>query len=458
MNKSIFALILLLICCGHPVPAQQAFDAGKLDRLFDVLESNNRMMGVVTITRAGKVIYQRALGYRAVSDREKVKADVDTKFRVGSVAKVFTAVMIYQLIEERKLALDTRLSHFFPSLVNADRITIAHLLSHTSGLADYTSDINHDDPQSWVFRSNTTREMVARIAALKPDFSPGEGYRYSNTNYTLLGYIIEAVTGSSYGEQLNKRIVKRIGLQRTRYGGAINPAQNEARSYVYDRGQWNQSYEEDLSVAAGAGGIISTAPDLAKFIRALYEGKLVSRKSLEEMTTPFNEKYPDAHKGIALFKLRGINKDALSKQGGIDAFTADITYVPDDELAFALLINGHNYPKAKIFWSVMDIYYGRPAELPSFKAVVLAPEVFRQYTGVYGLKGGGMKITVSVDGAALSGRATGQESFPLQPVNESTFIHEPSGIIVEFRRGPYGAVRDFVLYQGRNVSVWEKEG
>jgi CubicO group peptidase (beta-lactamase class C family) len=457
MNKSIFAFILTVVCCVSPAFAQQAFDAGKLDRLFDVLESNNRMMGVVTVTRADKIIYQRSLGYRAVSDRGKVKADMDTKFRVGSVAKVFTAVMIYQLIEEKKLALDTRLSHFFPSLANADRITIAHLLSHTSGLADYTSGINHADPQSWVFRPHTAREMLARFAVLKPDFAPGEGYRYSNTNYTLLGYIIEAVTDSPYGEQLNKRIVKRIGLKRTRYGGAINPAKNEARSYVYDDGKWNQSYEEDLSVAAGAGGIVSTAPDLAKFIRALYEGKLVSRKSLEEMTTPFNDRYPDAHKGISLFKLRGINKDAISKQGGIDAFTADITYVPDDELAFALLINGHNYPKAKIFWSVMDIYYGRPAEIPSFKAVALAPEVLRQYTGVYGLKGGVMKITVSIDGTALSGQAIGQESFPLQAVNESTFIHEPSGIIVEFRRSPNGAVRDFVLYQGRNVSVWEKE-
>lgn len=137
---------------------------------------------------------------------------------------------------------------------------------------------------------------------------------------------------------------------------------------------------------------------------------------------------------------------------------ADITYVPDDELAIALLINGHNYPKAKIFWSLMDIYYGRPAEIPSFKAVALAPEVLRRYTGVYGLKGGTMKITLSLDGTALSGRATGQESFPLQPVNESTFIHEPSGIIMELRSGPGGAVRDFVLYQGRGVPVWEREG
>lgn len=241
MKKSISAFILLLVCCVSPTFARQTFDAGKLDRLFDVLESNNRMMGVVTVTRAGKVIYQRSLGYRTMSDGGKVKTDVETKFRVGSVAKVFTAVMIYQLIEEKKLAPDTRLSHFFPSLANADRITIAHLLSHTSGLADYTSGINHADPQSWVFRPHTAREMVTRFAALKPDFAPGEGYRYSNTNYTLLGYIVEAVTGSPYGEQLNKRIVKRLGLNRTRYGGAINPAKNEARSYVYDGGTWNQS-------------------------------------------------------------------------------------------------------------------------------------------------------------------------------------------------------------------------
>lgn len=123
-----------------------------------------------------------------------------------------------------------------------------------------------------------------------------------------------------------------------------------------------------------------------------------------------------------------------------------------------LLINGHNYPKDKIFWSMVDIYHGRPAEVPSFKPAALSPEVLRRYTGVYRLKGGGMKITLSLDETALSGRATGRESFPLQPINDSTFIREPSGIIMEFRSGPDGAIRDFVIYQGRSVSVWEREG
>ena len=175
------------------------------------------------------------------------------------------------------------------------------------------------------------------------------------------------------------------------------------------------------------------------------------------MTTRFSDKFPGSYKGLSTFKLRGINKDAFSKQGGIDGFTSDVTYVPEDKLAFALLINGHNYPKAKIFWNVMDIYYGRPVDLPSFGAITLAPEALRRYEGVYGLKGADMKITLSLEGSALSGRATGQEAFPLQPVNESTFTHEPSGIIMEFRSGPDGAVKDFVLYQGRNVSVWERE-
>lgn len=95
-------------------------------------------------------------------------------------------------------------------------------------------------------------------------------------------------------------------------------------------------------------------------------------------TTRFSDKFPGSFKGLSAFKLRGIDKDAVSKQGDIDAFTSDITYVPADGLAFALLINGHNYPKAKIFWQVMDIYYGRAAETPSFKAVALAPEILRR--------------------------------------------------------------------------------
>lgn len=454
----VFALLIISLICNS-ASAQSNFDVKKLDSLFDSLESNNRMMGSVTLTKDGKVIYNRTLGYRNISDKEKVKSDAKTQFRIGSIAKVYTAVMIWQLIEEKKLTLDTKLSEFFPQVPNADKITVAHLLSHTSGLRDYTEGVSYDatDPKSWIFYPQTSTQMVLRLTALKPDFDPGEKRRYSNTNYTLLGYLIESVTKSTYGTQLDKRIVKKIGLKRTRYDGKIDPANNEADSYVYDDGKWNKNYEQALSVAGGAGGIVSTTSEIAEFINALGAYKLISQNSLKEMTTPFLDKFPDSHKGIAMFTLRGINKIAISKQGGIDAFTSDIVYVPEDKFAFALTINGHNYPMSKIFWNVMDIYYNRPVEIPSFKTIELSAETLSQYEGIFDLTGTGVKITVRKDKAGLSAQATGQDSFSLEAISESTFTNQASGIIFEFRKNTDGSIRHFTLYQGRNISDWMKE-
>lgn len=452
-------LLVIILCVCVPAFAQTDFDVKKMDQLFDSLEASNRMMGSATLTKNGKVIYQRFLGYRNLAGDEKLKIDENTEFRIGSVTKVYTAVMIHQLIEEKKLSLGTRLSEFFPQIPNADQITVANLLSHTSGLHDYTTGASFDprDPQAWIFHPQTNDEMLARMAKLKPDFAPGAKNQYSNTNYTLLGYIIEAVTRSTYGVQLNERIVKKIGLKRTRYDGKIDAGNDEAFSYVYDDGKWKKNCEQALNVAGGAGGIVSTTKEMAKFIDALAGFKLISRDSFVKMTTPFDPKFPDSHHGIAMFILRGTGKKAISKQGGIDAFASDIVYVPEDKFAFALVINGPNYPMSKIFWNVMDIYYHRPAEIPSFKSIELTREALSQYEGEFELRGTGVKITIKKDKTALSGQATGQDSFALEATGENVFVNEPSGIIIEFNKDSEGHVQSFTLYQGRDASVWEKE-
>jgi D-alanyl-D-alanine carboxypeptidase len=451
-----FALILL---AGISAKAQTHIDIAELDKLFSALEANDRMMGSVTLTQNGKVIYERALGYRSISEEGRIRSNAETEFRIGSITKVYTAVMIWQLIEEKKLTLDTKLSRFFPQIENADRISIAHLLSHTSGLHDYASGVSYDpnDPKAWIFYPQTSGQMLDRLGALKPDFAPGEKEQYSNTNYTLLGYLIESITDSTYGRQLEKRIIRKIGLKRTRYDGGIVAGNNEAASFVWDDGKWNKNYEQELNVAGGAGGIVSTPRELAKFINALADHKLINAKSLNQMTAPVSDKFPDSALGLSRFKLPGIDKFALSKQGGIDAFTSDVVYVPEDKFAFALTINGHNYPMAKIFWLVMDICYHRPVEIPTFQPIELAAEKLQSYEGVFELKGSGVAITVKKDRAGLSAQATAQDSFPLAAIAPTTFADRISGIIIEFSQNPDGSIRQFTLYQGRNVSVWAKK-
>jgi D-alanyl-D-alanine carboxypeptidase len=284
---TVTALLLFLLVAGATPAATPPELAARLDPFFDALERNGRLHGSVAVMKDGQLLYRRAVGMRAQTNGSPVAADANTMYRIGSITKVFTAVMIYQLIEEKKLALDTRLSEFFPSIPNAEQITIAHLLSHSSGIGNYPPTDVADDPDSWRFRPQTKEQMLARFAELKPDYAPGEKSTYSNTNFALLGYIIEAVTRSTYAEQLERRISRKIGLKRTRFGGTAGS--NEALSFTYDESKWTVLSTEHPTVPAGAGAIVSIPTELAKFISAVFEHRLLKRQSVTEMLTPFSK-------------------------------------------------------------------------------------------------------------------------------------------------------------------------
>lgn len=411
-----------------------AADVAKLDQLFDTLEQNQRLMGSVSLTRNGKVLYSRAFGFR----EQGMPANGETMYRVGSITKVFTAVMIYQLIDEKRLTLDTKLSRFFPRIANADQITIAQLLCHCSGIPSAT-------PGEWSFEPQTKAQMLARFEALKPEYAPGEKSTYSNTNYALLGYIIEAVTRSSYDVQLKKRITRKLGLKRTRYGGAINPARNEARSFSWNDGKWNADREEHPSVPAGAGAMVSTPSELTRFMHALFTNRLMSAASVREMVTPYSGQLQGSEKGVAVFTLRGVDKRAYQHLGGIDGFMSNVTYLPEDGTALAISVNGFNYPINKVFRAIINTVYGQPATFPSFTPMVLPAETRARYAGVYALPQANMTFTIAVDGDQLTAQLHGQDVFPITAISETMFTHEPSGILIEFQ--PDGEA--FMFHQGR---------
>lgn len=450
---SVAALLLFLLVAGAAPAATAPELAAKLDPFFDALESNGRMHGSVAVMQDGQLLYRRAVGMRAQANGSPVAADVDTTYRVGSIAKVFTAVMIYQLIEEKKLALDTPLSKFFPSIANAGQITIAHLLSHSSGIGNYPSAEVMADPKSWLYQPQTKKQMLARFAELKPDYAPGEKSTYSNTNFVLLGYILENVTRSTYAAQLERRIARKIGLKRTRYGGT---SAGDAQSFTYDESKWTVQGTEHLSVSAGAGGIVSTPSELAKFITAVFEHRLLKPQSVTEMLTPFSKNLPGSEKGIVVFQLSDRNRTAYQHLGGIDAFNSSLTYLPDEKTAIGIMFNGQNYPMRTVLYAIVDAAAGRPVAVPSFRAITLPAETLARYEGVYALPG--MKITIRRAGDQLTAQATDQEPFPIHAIHETTFSHPPSGILIELRKvGDGDAYSQLVLFQGRSQMRFTRE-
>lgn len=449
LTRSFLCLFIAIVSLS----AQAApLDVTKLDRAFDALESNQRLRGAVSITKDGKVVYSRAFGLRD----DGAKNDAATMFRVGSITKVFTAALIYQLIDEKKLTLATPLSKFYPRIANAEQITIAHLLAHASGIPNYPNRDDYAEKDGWITKPQTKQQMVERFAAWKSDFAPGEKVSYSNANYALLGYIVESITKSTYDQQLQKRIAKPLGLRRTRYGGRVNPANNEARSFNFDDGKWVASSEEQLTVSAGSGAVVSTSSDLAKFMTALFSERLVRRKSIDEMITPLTPALTGVErKGVVVSTLRrGLDKTIYSHLGGIDAFSSNLIYFPDDKVAIAITFNGQNYPMGRVFWMLVNAYYGRAEVLPTFEAIKLPAETLTRYEGVYSLAAIGMDITVTRDGDQLRAQATGQDAFAIEAIIAPTehfnaLFWDRSGIVIEFRRDADGNVTSMALFQGR---------
>lgn len=352
---------LILFLLASTVCFSQNEKFKQLDSLLEVLYSNHKFMGSIAISKEGKALYNKSVGYRNVNDTIKIKNTSQSKYRIGSITKTFTAVMVFQLIDENKISLEDKLSNFFPEIPNASKISIANLLNHSSGLYNIT---NAEDIEDWVYKPSVKKEMLGRIAKYDVGFQPSEKTSYSNTNYILLGYILEQIEENSYQTILKERIVNTLGLQNTYVGESINVSNKECKSYIYDEDNNNtliESTETELSNPGGAGNIVSNTTDLTRFISGLFNNKLISRESLKMMITTNNNEI--CH-GLFYGNIKGF--DIYASEGTIDRFQSFIFYVPETQTAIALAANALNYNKINIMINALDISNGEAIILPEF--------------------------------------------------------------------------------------------
>lgn len=413
-----------------------------MDSLFMAIESNNKGMGSIALSKNGRLVYAKSIGYSYINGDKKTHADYATKYRIGSISKMFTSVMIFQLIEEGKLTLKTPLDKYFPKVPNAKKITIGNLLDHRSGIHNFTSDSEY---LLWHTRPHTQAEMVNIIIKGGSDFTPGSKADYSNSNFVLLGYIIEKVTGHTYKEELQKRIAAKIGLTNTVYGGKTDADKNEAYSYTSTTG-WEQEPETDMSIPGGAGAILSTPTELNMFIDALFTGKLVKKESLEQMKNQID------HYGMGMFQVPFGSKKGYGHTGGIDGFTSSLGYFPDDSLAIAYCNNGAVMSTNDIMVAALNIYFNKPYEIPTFKTIAVPLTDLNSYAGVYSSAQMPLKITVNVKDTTLYAQATGQGEFPLEAIDNTNFQFTAAGIKMNFD----AAKNEMTLKQGGGTYNFKK--
>ena len=250
MYKTLFTSVLLSV---SSVLLSQSFNKEKLDTYFSTLEKNNKFSGSVAITQDNKLIYTRSIGYSDIEN--KIQNSDKTKYRIGSISKTFTAVLILKSFEEGKLKPDDKLSLFFPQIKNAEQITISQLLQHRSGIHNITNDNSYMD---YYQEPQSEAKLVDIITKAGSDFQPDSKYSYSNSGYILLTYILEKVNKKSYAELLKEKITKPLGLNSTYVGKKINSQNNEA--YSYSPGN-KKSAETDMSIPIGAGAVVSNPAD-----------------------------------------------------------------------------------------------------------------------------------------------------------------------------------------------------
>jgi len=367
MKKIITTLVLLILVSISGF--SQKFDSAKLDSLFDALQTNDRFMGSIALSENGETIYVKAIGYEDAEAHKK--ADANTKYRVGSITKMFTSTLVFKAVEEKKLQLDQTIDAYFPDIENANTITIGNLMNHRSGIFNFTSNADYT---SWDTEQKTKEELLNIIKKGGSVFEPNSKAEYSNSNYVLLTFILEDAFKKPYTELVKEEITDPLGLKNTYVGGTIDSASNEAQSYSYSSG-WEKKTETDMSIPLGAGAIVATPTDLNFFVEALFAGQLISQESLNQMKT-----ISDGN-GMGIFQVPFHDKKGYGHNGGIDGFTSALAYFPSDKISVALTSNGGRYNNNDIIIAALSSFYGEPFEISSFKTIPMFSNMLKQGFG-----------------------------------------------------------------------------
>ncbi|HKP70790.1 MAG TPA: serine hydrolase domain-containing protein [Pyrinomonadaceae bacterium] len=426
ITKLKISIALLIAAAMFSAASGQTFDKAKLDQFFDRLAEKNKAMGSVAVVKDGSIVYSRAIGYSQINGAEKTQLTTVNRFRIGSITKLFTATMVLQLVEAKKLKLTDTLDKFFPQVPNALKITIAQILAHRSGIHD--SIIDPKMRQASRADAVSKDELLALVTKGTPDFEPDARQRYSNSGYFLLGLVIEKVTGKPYEKVLAEKITSKIGLKDTYMAtGNIDLSKNEALTYMF-LGEWKPVPETHPTNLFGGGAIISTPTDMAKFIQALFDGKLVSSESLTLMKTVRD----GDDMGVAMEPFTFAGRTFYGHTGGADNYGAWLAYLPEEKLAVAYTTNAKVYPVKDILSGVVDIYYGRPFQVPTFEAFAVSTETLDKYVGVYSTPGAPVKLTITRKGSTLFFQPPGEQSAAqLEAIAENKFQIE-GAVVIEF--------------------------
>lgn len=410
----------------------------RLDQQAKAYFDQTQFNGTVLVAQDGKILLSK--GYGMANFEWKLPATPETRFRLGSITKQFTGMAVLLLEQEGKLKTGDPISKY---VENAPErwapITIHHLLTHTSGIPNFTS---FPDYVKTMMLPSPPPESIKRVLDKPLDFDPGTKFNYSNSGYVILGLIVEKASGMSYAEYLRTRIFEPLGMKDTGYDNDRTLIPNRAAGYERGPLGLRNAAFIDMTIPHAAGALYSTTLDLMKWDAGLAAGKLLTPENYERYFKPALNNYAY---GWSVAK-RG-SDTVHSHAGGINGFSTMIYRVPEKKLLVVTLSNVLPSQAGKLALELMRLQLGEEVPLPGTRKEIQVPvETLQSYTGEYELRPG-FVLTVTVENGQLITQATGQGKIPVFAETPTRFFPKVIDATIEFQKDPDGKVTSLVLEQ-----------
>lgn len=428
-------------------PSTAVTEGEALDAYVRAYAGAGLFMGAVLVARDDEVLLSQGYGWADVANG--VPNTPSTRFRLGSVTKGFTAAAILQLQEAGLLSVDDPISQYLPDYPGGDRITVHHLLNHTSGVPNY---IALEDIFDRVLHPIEMDELIALFSPLELEFPPGQQHRYSNSGYVLLTKIVEQVSGQRYADYVQEHLLEPAGMARSGYafyGDALEG--DRAVGYHFTGEEYLPTPRWDTSWAVGAGALYSTAEDMYHWIQALDTDTLLGEDSRRALFTPGGA--ADFY-GYGWYAIDFLGRRRVLHGGYVFGFRSDVTRYPDDGITIVVLSNLDRAPTRQMSEDLAAVLFGAPYELPVLPTPTeVDPAILETYAGQYdcgAVLGAGAVVSITVEDGRLVYQANSiydSLGLPvvLYPESETVFLDKVGECRCEFVSGADGAVTGLSL-------------
>lgn len=430
-------ILFLLTAAGY------AQETTRLEQIVQSYVARDHFMGAVLIAKGDEVILSK--GYGSANLEWNIANTPSTKFRLGSITKQFTAACILLLEERGKLKIDDPVHKYMADAPPAwENITIYNLLTHTSGIPNFTGFPDYATTEAL---PSPAEKTVARFRDKPLDFEPGSKFSYSNSGYVLLGYLIEKISGESYEKFLQENIFTPLEMKDSGYDSNARVIERRAAGYAVapgDGGALVNAGFVNMTIPGGAGGLYSTTEDLFRWERGLFEGKVLSAASLQKMTTPFQDDYAF---GVIVRTAQG--RKQIWHNGSIEGFNASMAYYPDSKIVVAVLANVNGTAPDAMLLKLAAAAHGDPVQLiTERKEITVSADILARYVGVYGMAPG-VNMAITLAGGQLISQMSRQGKVPLFAESETVFFPKVVDAEVEFPKDDTeGPASRLILHQG----------